>query len=43
MDFSEARSLPPRTRLAAGHTLADDEWRGSELTEQLQPTTESQV
>jgi len=43
MDSSEPRSLPPRTRLASGHTLADDEWRGSKLTEQLKPTTESQV
>ena len=43
MDFSKARSLPPRTRLAADHTLADDEWRGAKLTEQPQPTTESQV
>jgi hypothetical protein len=43
MDFSESRSLPPRTRLAAGHALADDHGRGSKLTEQQQPTTESQV
>jgi hypothetical protein len=43
MDFSEARPLPPRTRLAAGHALADDEGRGSKRTEQPQPTTESEV
>jgi hypothetical protein len=43
MDFSEARSLPPRMRLAAGHALPDDEGRGSKLTEQRQPITEFQV
>jgi hypothetical protein len=43
VDFSEARSLPPRTRLAACHALADDEGRGSKLTEQPQPTTKSQM
>jgi hypothetical protein len=43
MDFSEARPLPPRTRLAAGHALANDEGCGSKLTEQPQPTTQFQV
>ena len=43
MDLSDARLLPSRTHLAAGHALTDDQGRGSKLTEQLQPTTESQV
>ena len=43
MDFSEARSLALRTRLAAGHALADNQGRGSKLTEQPQPTTKAQV
>jgi len=43
VEFSEARSLPPRMRLGPGNALADDEGRGSKLTEQRQPTTEFQM
>jgi hypothetical protein len=34
MDFSNARPQLPRTRLAAGNALADDQRRGSKLVEQ---------
>ena len=43
MDFSDARSLPSRARLAARHALADDTGRGPKLTEEPEPTIESQV
>jgi hypothetical protein len=43
MAFSEARPLPPRVRLAAGHALADDQGRRLKLMEQLEPTAESHV